>query len=510
MPRTIDLMLAAVRLDWRLSVAAARAEPDAVLLPALVGALLLWNLAWSAMSTALLAQADPAFGTAILSTYAWTTAVAAAGLALAVGQPALAQRVTDHLRIAPVSVPQMFLALQALTGAGRYLGIAGLVSIPLGLLVVTLLPPHRAAAVGGAWLVVLWMLPGLIRAVSAILRRLSYRTLFVLGTGAATLAALSNLSAVGPNLLAALPPGVMVRIAAAGSTPASWLLLAGWATLFLLLDYRVLSWRESRVSVRTGSHAVSEIPSWSRTVSRLCRVPPTLLYGELLRLLRWRSFALWGIGGSILLAMVYSSMNLPWERSPLHVLSLLLPPLLASGVMANMFATDRAGVQAYFLCVSDLRSVLRAKCVAVGVFVAAAEVVIVGLILLQGARLEPAHLFAPVAVAGFFVWATGIGLVVSILFPRPIDPHRPGRGILSAPAAVVTLLADGFMAGLVMAGAFLFGTERAAGIPLMAVAAAIIVLAGMAARLLPRVAHRLLHTRRERLTMELALNTRVA
>ena len=122
MPRTIDLMLAAVRLDWRLSVAAARAEPGGVLLPALVGALILSNLSGSVASAALLAQADPAFGTAILSTYAWTTAAAAAGLALAVGQPALAQRVTDQLRIAPVSVPQMFLALQALTAAGALPG----------------------------------------------------------------------------------------------------------------------------------------------------------------------------------------------------------------------------------------------------------------------------------------------------------------------------------------------------------------------------------------------------
>ena len=61
-----------------------------------------------------------------------------------------------------------------------------------------------------------------------------------------------------------------------------------------------------------------------------------------------------------------------------------------------------------------------------------------------------------------------------------------------------------------MAGAFLFGTERAGGIPLMVVAAVIIVFAGMAARLLPRVAHRLLHTRREHLTMSLGLDTRVA
>ena len=503
-------MLAAVRLDWRLSVAATRAEPGAVLLPALGGALFLWSLSWSAVSAALLAQADPAFETAILSTYAWTTTLVAAGTTFAVGQPALARRMTDNLRIAPVSRLQVFLGLQTLTAAGRYLGIAGLASIPLALFVVTLLPPHRAAAVGGAWLIVLWILPGLIRAVSAALQRLSHRMLFVLGTGAATLAALSNLSAMGPALLAVLPPSVMVRIATDGSTPAAWLLLGGWATLVLLLDYRVLSWEESRAAVRAGLRAALQLPGWIRIVSRLGRVPPALLHGELLRLLRWRSFALGSIGGPLLLAAMFSRMDLIGVPFPHYVMLLLLPPFLASGTMANAFATDRAGVQAYFLCVSDLRAVLRAKCVAVGVFVAAGEVVIVGLILLQGVQLEPAHVFAPVAVAGYFVWAAGAGLVMSVLFANPVDPHRLGGGILSAPAAAASLLANGSMVGLIMAGAFLFGTGRAAGIPLVVVSAAIIALAGMAARVLPRVAHRLLHTRRERFTLQLAGDTRVA
>lgn len=502
-------MLAAVRLDWRLAVAAARAAPDSVLLPALLGALLLWNLSWSALSTALLAQADTAFGTTVLSMYAWTTTLAAAGFTFAVGQPALALRMTDHLRFAPVSRPQVFLALQALTAAGRYLGIAGLVSIPLGLLVVTLLPPHRVTAVGGAWLVVLWTLPALIRVAGAALRNISHRMLFVLGAGAAALAALSSLSATGPILLAALPPGVMVRIATEGSTPAAWLQLVGWATLFLILDYHVLSWKESRAPVRSGSRAAPQVPWWIRTASRPCRVPPALLHGELLRLLRWRRFALGSIGAPIVFAML--SMDLISDRILLHVFLLLLPPLFASGVMANMFATDRAGVQAYLLCVSDLRAVLRAKCVAVGVFVAAAEAGIVVFILSQGGQLEPAHVYAPVIAAGFFVWAGSAGLVVSVLFPKPVDPHRLGGGLLSAPAVAATMLTDGFMVGLIMAGAFLYGTGRAGSVPLMAATAVTVVLAGLAARLLPRVAHRLLHTtHRERLAMELGLDTRIA
>ena len=462
------------------------------------------------MSTALVAQADPAFGTAVLATYAWTTALASAGLTFGVGQPALAQRVTDHLRMAPVSRPQMFLALQSLTVAGRQLGISGLVSIPLGLLVVTLLPPHRAAVVGGAWLAILWMLPALIRVVSTTLRNLSYPMLLALGTGAAAVAALSSLSAVGPTLLAALPPGVMVRIATDGSTPASWLLLVGWATLLLFVDYHVLSWRDSGASQRKGSSAAPVVPWWIRSVSSLCRVSPSLLHGELLRLVRWRRFTLGLMIGAVVVAMIISRVDLASERILFHVILLLVYPWLASADLANMFAADRAGVQAYFLCVVDLRSVLRAKCVAIGLFVAAAEVSIMGFILSQGRQFEPAWIYAPVTAAGFFVLSANVGLLTSVLFASPSDPHRVAGGAVSASAAAVMALAGGLMGGLIMAGAFLYDTGRAGSVQLMAIAAVTIVLAGMAARLLPRVAHRLLHTRRERLTMVLGLNTKVA
>lgn len=505
---TLHVMLMAVRLDWRLLVAAARSEPDGAILPALIGALVLWSLCQSAMANALLVQANPGLGATALSTYAWLTALAATGLGLVVGQPSVAERLTVHLRFAPVSRPEMFAALQALTIAGRYLGVAGLVSIPLGLLVVTLLPLRRAALVVGLWMGVLWTLPTLVRVVRATVRRLSYTVLFALVAGTVALGTLTTFVGVVPILVAALPPNVMVRIAIAGPTTASWLLLFGWVTLLWLAEFHVLSWRELRASVRAGSSSVTPVvPGWMRTVSRVCRVPPILLHGEFLRLMRWRRFILGWMVGLAIIAMLVSRLDLTADRLLYPVILLAVPTWIMSGVLANIFATDRAGIQAYFLCIADLRSVLRAKICAVAAFVAVAQVVIVGIGLYQDGQRDVAYLYAPVTAAGGFVWIAHLGLVTSVLFPRPSEPDRTGGGAVSAPAATVMLLGNGLLVGLIIAGAILYDAGRIAGLGLMAFAAVTSGLAAVAASVLPRVAHRLLCTRRERLTMELALDT---
>ena len=262
----------------------------------------------------------------------------AAGMTLMVREQAIADRVTAHLQLRPISQSQMFAALQALSVAGRHVGISCLVSIPMVLLVATLisLPPCHGSCRGAARddpLDGAGRDSDLQRRAAKPQRsdvaRDSDRHCRLTGVVDVLLRCSGSNSGAAPEC--------------AGSNCHRWphlYLVAHSCSLGGAVDGLALSWNSAQRSMHAGSISIPVVPAWVRGLSRLWRVVPTLLHSELLRLIRWRRFVLGWMAGSAFIVMLWSRADLTSGRIVFPVILLRIPSWIVDSVMANVFAPD--------------------------------------------------------------------------------------------------------------------------------------------------------------------------
>jgi len=461
MPARRHVLWEVIRLDWRLLLGAGRAGGPEQVLPWLVGVAVFAVACDSALTTAAaVASAPPAVIGPLASTYVWNTCFAVGALAVASGGLSTGRRITRQLAQEAVTPFQVYGALWMLSVAGRHALVAAVALAPVVCLLAGLIDSARLAAVIVASVLVLRSIPGLVRAIAATCGVVPYRLLALVCVGVGVLAV-----ALGPWVdvaVEALPPNLVVQLALGVESPQHvWLRLIGWTVAIDLLDFATLSLNAAPPPPARGPVTISVIPAWIRALARVCAVSAPLLHGELLRLLRWRRFLLgWGVYAAAAAVGLGRLMSPDPGILPTLLLA-LAPPFVALSTLGNLFAPDRAGVQAFFLVLDTPHSVIRAKIAAVTVFVGIAECVTWGAVVaLISPRWELAHAYAPMLAVTFHAWITTAGRATSILFPAPTDPRGVGDGLMKGAGALLLVSACGALLLAAVGPAFLYDTNR--------------------------------------------------
>jgi hypothetical protein len=496
-----------VRLDWRLLFSACRAAGPDRTLPILLGAVLFAAFCESAVTTASVLAGQPGgFIAPVLAVFVWNTCLAVTVLTIAVGAHSTAERILHHLAQEPITRWQLYTALAMLSLAGRHALISGLALVPVICLLAGLVDPVRATGAGVAMLLVLYLVPGVTRFIVTVAGAQA-RTLALMCGAIAAMALLA-----GPGfdeVIAALPPSLVIQYAAGFRTPLSlWLGLAAWTLAVGLLQYLVLSRQPAPMKLPRAAATLRAIPAWIRGAARLAGIAAPLLHGELVRLMRWHRFLLgWGVYFAVLAVVIVRATLLESRVLPTLVVA-LLPPFVASSTLGNLFAPDRAGIQAFFLSLDEPRSAVRAKVTAVAVFVAAAEVVTLCLLLaFVPKQWKLADVYTPMMAVAFYVWSSSVGRTTSTLFPAATDPRAVGGGLLKGAGAALLLPLNGLALAGIVAPALSYDTGRIGLVGLLWAGCGIAAFVIVAALLASRVSNRLMSTRREELIVTLGLGS---
>jgi hypothetical protein len=500
-----------VELDWRLLIGACRRHGSDLVVPILLAAVLFAAFCESALATAsVIAGRGEDLAATVLAAYVWNACLAAAALAMAVGAHSTAERIAHHLLPEPVTRWQVYTALVALSIAGRHALVSGVALVPVLLLLQGLFDPLRVAGAGIAVVLVLRLVSGVTRSLAVLAGTLGALRLVPLGGALGVLAYVVN-----PGLetaVAALPPSLVVRLAAGTGSPLPvWLGLAAWTVAVGLLEYVVLLRRHEAPTPGRSAARLPAIPAWTSGLATLARVAPALLYGELVRLVRWRRFLLgWGVYFAAVAAVLARGTLIDARLLP-ALLVALAPPLVAVGTLGNLFGPDRAGAQAFFLALDDPAAAIRAKVAAIALVVASAEVVTFFLFVAFVPRpwqLADAYI-AGMAIA-FCLWTISAGRIASTVFPTSSDPRALGGGLLKGPAAALLVPLDGLALAGMVAPAFWFDTGRIGLAALLCTGCGIIILVAGVSLLASRMSARALSARREQFIATLGLGSSMA
>jgi hypothetical protein len=285
-----------------------------------------------------------------------------------------------------------------------------------------------------------------------------------------------------------------------------------WTMAVGVLDRQGLSPGERHRKTRQPAADAGALPSWIAGAARVCAVSAPLLHGELLRLVRWRRFVLTCVTAVGVAAAVIAT-GAPGRAGLLlpALAPVLLCLLMLTAVMGNLFAPDRAGVQAFYLVLERPQSALRAKIVAIAILTLAPVTATIGLLVLVAwGQLRGVHLYVPLAAAALFLWGSATGRIVSTLFPTPTDPRALGGGSLLKGAGAMLATASNLTFAAGTAGAaFLYDTGRIGPAVLFAAGCGLGAAAVAAVRLTTKAADRVLLARREQLVAALGAHTTV-
>ena len=164
----------------------------------------------------------------------------------------------------------------------------------------------------------------------------------------------------------------------------------------------------------------------------------TFVWREVVVALRWRRLVgFWLITTGILF---FLSIQVTPGAPTFAVLGFsVLSPVFFSSFFANSFAIDGAGFQLYWILPMKPERLLRARELVITLFGVTAFGVGWLVLILQRPALSwrTDEIFAITVGCALFVWISGVGRLVSILFPKGVNPHRTSGDGISLPAAAV-------------------------------------------------------------------------
>ncbi len=478
------LVREAVKLDWRLlwhSLQQSSGGIWMVLAALMVAAATMGESSvrlGESLASGQLPRTEAAF---VISTRAWAAFMAAFAFVLTTGELSFVRRLLADLALRPVSRWQAFLALQAVSLAGRHTLALLTVGLPLLIVMGTWLDGRRLAAAVVATLL-LMRLPVALLTIGA--RVLSSSITMATASVSAILLIAATFWFQAPGLLLAwLPPFLLVRLLLDGSAVVVWAGLATWTLALAAVEFWSMKLDEARATLQ--SQAVQSYPPIPRSVQRVAQMlgcSAVLLHGELVRLSRWRRFYLSWLMGLLLMAIFGIRLHDSGDLVRL-VLFTLVPAHVGTSTLANLFATDRGGFQAFLMAPIQIGAVVRAKVTAILLVTMVAE--LAGAAFLAARGLPLASIAAGVALAaGLFAWSTAVGMMTSVLFPSPSDPAAVGGSLVNTSAALVTLVSGAAYVGAAIGLVFLLDSGRSpawacalAGVTLIAAAASALVAA---------------------------------
>jgi hypothetical protein len=482
----------AVTLDWRLlwrSLQQSSGELWAVIALALTSVTAMGERSVR-LGTELAAHQVPDSQAALLvGLQLWTVFAAAFAFVLLTGQLAFMRRLRAHLSLSPVSRWQTFVALQAISVAGRHSLALLSVGLPALILLGTWL--NREALVTAiAAVFILMRLPVPMLTIGSRVAAASLPVAIAAGCG--LVAIVGALWLTVPDLLMTwLPPFLVAGMLTDGGTLSAWTGLLTWTLALAAIDFWTMDIEPAPVPAVAGTPPAHErLPAAIVRIAYLTGCMPVLLHGELLRLGRWRRHQISWLMCAVLMVLFGSRM--PDHISFLRVAILLMLPVHVCGsTLANMFAVDRGGFVAMVMSPLSLAAVMRAKVIAMLLFALAATLASVMFLAARGAGW-PLVAAGVVMAAGFFAWNAATGVVSSVLFPSASDPQTVGGSIVNTPAALLIMLSAALYLGPALRLAYLLDNGRVTagmfalavlGLLVLGVAAVV-----MAFRRMPRLA----------------------
>ena len=500
------LVREAVKLDWRLLWHSLQQSSGGIWM--ILAALLLAAATVGESSVRLgealasheLPHAEASF---VLGLRVWAAFMAAFAFSLTTGELSFVRRLLADLALRPVSRWQAFLALQAVSLAGRHALAPLTVGLPLLIMMGTWLDGLPLTA-GVVATVVVMRLPVALLTIGS--RVLSSSIALAVAASAAILSIAAALWFTVPHLLmAGLPPFLLVHLLVDGASLASWTGLAAWTLVLAAIEFWSMSLDEAPTARRAAvAPSFAPIPGAARSLAQLMGCPPVLLHGEFVRLGRWRRFYLSWLMGLVLMALFGRQLRFDDDHVRL-ILFLLVPAHVGSSTLANMFATDRGGFQAFLMSPVSMSAVVRSKVTAILLITTAVE--LAGAAFLAARGMPSTSITVGVALAaGLFAWSTAVGMMTSVLFPSASDPAAVGGSLVNTSAALAITIGGAAYVGAALGLMYLMDSGRwsawacaLAGAALLASAAAALLAASH------RVA-RLIDIRKEAMVFALTAN----
>ena len=498
----------AVALSWRLFFRSLQESSGGVWLVVAVALLAASTMGQSSarMGEALALDEIPrSQAPLILGLWLWVTFVGAIAYALAVGELSFIRALLADFATRPLSRKQAFLAVQAVTTGGPHSLAVLSVGLPWLVLLSTWRQGTALLAAVAATIVLLRLPVSLLVIGSRVLSASPASAAVIVGSACA---AVTGLWFAAPDQFTAWsPPGLVVRIVMSDAALGAWAGLAVWTFALAAIEFWSVQIEAApRAAPVATARPLPPLPAFAVLLARLAGCHAALLHGELLRLSRWRRYQLSWLMGVALLALVGSRL----AESPGLIYPLvfsLVPVHVGTSVLANLFATDRAGFHAFLMAPLGMRAVVRSKIVAVLLFTLVAQAA-GSAVLLARAVPWPLVTAGVILAAGLFMWAAAVGLLTSAVFPSPSDPHTVGGALVSTPAVLVIAIASSLYLGSSLYLAFALQTGRWTS---TACAFAALVLVGAAAASLAamsRLAPRVIATRQEAMLHALSIGVR--
>jgi len=434
----------------------------------------------------------------------WAAFAAALAFVLATGELNFMRRLLADLATRPVSRRQVFFALQTVATVGRHTLALLSVGLPLLILLDTWLDGVSLVAAIGATFV-LMRLPVALLTIGSRVASASMAT--ALSTGLAMLIVIAALWLTAPAVLTIwLPPFLVARILTDGPDFGAWAGLTMWTLMLAVVEFWTMGVEPAPVpSTTVVAQPHKPLPAAIRPVAQLFGCSPSLLHGELLRLSRWRRHQFSWLMCAFLMVML--GARLPNHPDLLRIVVFLLVPVHVGGsTLANLFAVDRAGFQAFLLGPLQMDAVIRAKVIAALLFTLVAEVAAIALLAARGIAWPPIAAGAALA-AGLFAWTAAIGMITSALFPSASDPQTVGGSLVTTSAFAVIAVSGTVYIGAAIGLAYLFDSGRATAV-VCALAGMSLVLSAVAALVAAsRISPRLVMTRLEAMIAALTAST---
>lgn len=498
---------AAVTLDWRLFWRSLRQSSGGAWVAAaaaLLAATTVGESAWRLGQALALNEIPRSHASLVLGLWLWPTFVAAFAYAIATGELSFIRRLLDDLALRPVSRWQAFVAMQAIATAGPHALALPSVGLPWLILLATWLDGTALLSAIAATFVLMRLPVGLLSIGSWVL---SASLATATTTVCAVLAALAALWLAAPDpLMAWSPPGLVVRIAIDDAAFEAWGGLAAWTMLIAAIEFWSMRIDAApRAASVTTACPVHPIPAVTAFLARLTGCPAVLLNGELLRLGRWRRYQLSWLMCAVLLAILGSRLG---ERPGLvlPLLFSLVPVHVGTGVLANLFATDRSGFHAFLMAPTGMRAVVRSKVIAILLITIVAQVAAAAYLLTRGLAW-PLVTAGVILAAGLFMAATALGMLTSALFPSASDPHTVGGALVNVPSFFVIAIGGSLYLGSAIYLAYALETGRWS-VPACALAGvALVGAAAVALAAASRLSPRLIAVRQEAMLFALSATT---
>jgi hypothetical protein len=183
----------------------------------------------------------------------------------------------------------------------------------------------------------------------------------------------------------------------------------------------------------------------------------------------------------------------------------LAPSFVATATLGNLFAPDRAGVQAFYMTLDEPHSAVAAKIVAVAIFVVIVEVITLGMVLaFVPKRWHVGDLYTLVMAPAFYLYAASAGRITSTWFPVSTDPRAIGGALLRGPGAALLLTLNGLGLVAITAPALSHDTRGITSFELLLAGLGICGIVAAAVKLSSAVSSRAMSVRREQLITSLA------